>query len=202
MADLAQEEKAAELRKQKRRDEWHWEEAKKYKTGLPRLTATYDFEDMKRRFKPDRYGKLAVRDNDGIIPKEEVDQWSAAYKRPDVQRVRVDVPERNWPSRQPAEFRARQQRGAIWAYLVSLHQDLPSIGYKPEEVQKAADNLAVKFASGESDDEDIIDGEDPLHPDGPVPLESYLYQVPTINDSSGLIDDDAVVDNETNPMVD
>ena len=54
---------------------------------------------------------------------------------------------------------------------------LEESGYTKQEVEEAAAYLYIKYASGDSDDDDIIDGEDPVHPDGALPQFCYIYQV-------------------------
>ena len=128
-----------------------------------------------------------VRDNEGMISLEEVEGWDQAYKRPDVRRIRVGKDPKDWPSNQPASVREQKQRGAIWQYLLTIFEDLEVVGYTRAEVQRAVDDLLVMYASGDSDDDDIIDADARVHPDGPPPLDCYLYQVRyTYDHSRGL----------------
>ena len=91
-------EKDERKKKSKRQEDdenWHW---KNVTGGLPRLTSIYDFDEMKRKYKPDRYGKNVIRDNEGMISPEEVEGWDKAYNRLDVKRVRVGKDPKDWPS--------------------------------------------------------------------------------------------------------
>ena len=134
----------------------------------------YDWEKMKREYKPDKNGENIVR-ADWISPKE-VDQWTKACERPDVRRIRMGKAEQDWPSNQSEATREQKQRGAVWQFMLTVQEGLESAGYAPEDVQEAADDLLVKYASGDSDD-DIVDGDASVHRDGAPPLPCYLYQI-------------------------
>jgi hypothetical protein len=165
---------ARALAKRKKEDDWYWKTAKP--GGLPRLTdKDYDYAEMKRRYKPDRNGENIVR-ADWISPTE-IKQWTIACERPDIRRIRLGKAEEDWPSNQSERTRAQKQRGAVWQFLLSTNEGLELAGYTPEDVQEAVDRLEVKYASGDSDDDDIVDGDAPIHPDGALPLLSYIYQI-------------------------